>query len=426
MNTYKETLDFLFSQLPAFQNQGVTALNKKLDKTKALDAYYGSPHRSYKTIHVGGTNGKGSVSHLLASILQSAGYRVGLYTSPHLKDFRERIRVNGVPCSEEYVVDFVATHREMILEQKPSFFEMTVAMAFEYFQREKVDWAVVEVGMGGRFDSTNIIQPMISIVTNISKDHQAILGNSLKEIAREKAGIFKQGVPVIIGEYDEEVAPVFEKTATFVGTSLTFASEEQNLENICKDNTSMTFDWREYHGLRTPLRTLYQEKNINTALTAVAEMRRLGIVEIGEDAIREGCELVLAQTGLKGRWQVLGHSPLVICETGHNEAGLRIAMAELANLSYEQLHFILGVSDDKNLSAILPLLPTDAIYYFTKAQVVRAMNPIKLQEAAKAYALNGGVFASVAEALENAIKSADTKDVIYVGGSMFVVAELDL
>lgn len=426
MNTYKETLDFLFSQLPAFQNQGIVALNKKLDKTKALDNYYGHPHKDYKTIHVGGTNGKGSVSHLIASILQSAGYKVGLYTSPHLKDFRERIRVNGVLCSEEYVVRFVKKHQQMILEQKPSFFEMTVAMAFEYFQRENVDWAVVEVGMGGRFDSTNIINPMISVLTNISKDHQAILGNSLEEIAREKAGIFKKDVPVVVGEYDEEVATIFRETAEAVGTSLKFASEEQGLEHIRKDNVSMTFDWGAYRGLHTPLRASYQEKNINTALTTISELQRLGIIEVSEEALREGCEMVIAQTGLKGRWQVLGHSPLVVCETGHNEAGLRVAMEELANLSYEQLHFIIGVSDDKNLSDILPLLPKDAIYYFTKAQVLRAMCPEKLQENARSYALKGGVYSSVSEALAVAMQNADNDDVIYVGGSMFVVAELDL
>ncbi len=383
--TYEATLDFLFSQLPMFQNQGSKAFNNKLDKSLALDVYFENPHKSYRTTHVGGTNGKGSVSHLLASVLQSAGYKVGLYTSPHLKDFRERIKVNGKPCSEDFVVNFVKNHSQILEELRPSFFEMTVAMAFQYFKEAQVDIAIIEVGLGGRLDSTNIISPILSVITNISKDHTAMLGNTLSEIATEKAGIIKPKTPVIIGEYQQEIATIFEEKAKQENAPILFAEKKHQLENITKTNTEIEFDWGEWQSLHCPLRTLYQTKNINTALATLLYLNDHNLCSIPEEALREGLAKVVTQTQFLGRWQVIAQKPLTICETGHNEAGLRLAMQELATLDYDNLHIVLGVSNDKDLENVLPLFPKKAQYYFTQAKVQRAMKAEELKQKAKAY-----------------------------------------
>lgn len=421
--SYEETLDFLFSQLPMFQNQGSKALNKKLDKSIALDDYFHNPHQNYKTIHVGGTNGKGSVSHLLASILQSSGYKVGLYTSPHLKDFRERIKVNGVPCSKSFVVDFVAQHNQILKKLRPSFFEMTVAMAFQYFKEQQVDFAIIEVGLGGRLDSTNIISPVLSIITNISKDHTAMLGNTLPEIATEKAGIIKSQTPIVIGEYQEEVATIFKQKAMTENAPIFFAEQLHKLKNITKTSTEIQFDWESWKALTCPLRTIYQTKNINTVLTAISCIKKEQICSISDIAIREGLAKVITQTQFLGRWQITNSQPLTILETGHNEAGLRLAMQELATLTYENLHIVLGVSNDKDLDTVLSLFPKKATYYFTQAQVQRAMPSDKLQEKANTYNLYGQSYTTVENAILSAQKNAQSNDVIYIGGSIFIVAE---
>ncbi len=421
--TYEATLDFLFSQLPMFQNQGSKAFNNKLNKSLALDAYFENPHKSYRTIHVGGTNGKGSVSHLLASVLQSAGYKVGLYTSPHLKDFRERIKVNGKPCSEDFVVNFVKNHSQILKELRPSFFEMTVAMTFQYFKEAQVDIAIIEVGLGGRLDSTNIISPILSVITNISKDHTAMLGNTLSEIATEKAGIIKPLTPVIIGEYQQEIASVFEEKAKQENAPILFAEKKYQLENITKTNTEIKFDWREWQSLHCPLRTLYQTKNINTALAALLYLNDHNLCTILEEALRKGLAKVVTQTQFLGRWQVIAQNPLTICETGHNEAGLRLAMQELATLDYDNLHIVLGISNDKDLENVLPLFPKKAQYYFTQAKVQRAMKAEELEQKAKAYNLYGESYDDVQTAIKAAKGKAQKDDVIYIGGSIFIVAE---
>ncbi len=424
MKTYQETLDFMFSQLPMFQNQGKAALNNKLDKSLALDSYFQHPHRHYQTIHIGGTNGKGSVSHLLASVLQSAGHKVGLYTSPHLKDFRERIKVNGTPCSQEFVVDFIENHSEILQELRPSFFEMTVAMAFQYFKEQQVDIAIIEVGLGGRLDSTNIITPILSVITNISKDHTAMLGDTLPEIAKEKAGIIKSETPIIVGEYQEKIADIFTKKAEKENAPLLFADLEQQLSHISKNNTELYFDWNELKQLSCPLRTNYQIKNINTTLTAVRYLQEKKGFAISQEAIREGMAQVITRTGFCGRWQTINKKPLTICETGHNEAGIRMAMEELQSLDYNNLHIVLGVSNDKDLSKILSLFPKNAHYYFTQAQVQRAMAAKELQEKAKTFGLGGGYYENVALAKTAATRNAKENDIIYIGGSIFIVAEV--
>lgn len=423
---YKETINFLFSQLPMFQNEGQKALNNKLDKSLALDAYFAHPHRSYMTVHVGGTNGKGSVAHLIASVLQSSGYKVGLYTSPHLKDFRERIKVDGVACSKDFVVDFVAVNSEKITEIKPSFFEMTVAMAFQYFKEQQVDIAVVEVGLGGRLDSTNIINPLLSIITNISIDHTSMLGNSLEEIAFEKAGIIKESVPVVIGEYQAETVSVFEAMAKKKDAPLFYANKEECIHNIRTYVHEIEFDWKNISDIVCPLKTIYQQKNIQTALVSLEILREKQGLKISDQSISEGIGSVIEQTHFKGRWQILGRDPLIVCDTAHNEAGINMAMAELKKTKYSRLHFVYGTSADKDLQNILPLLPLDAIYYFTQANVQRAMPVEILKKEAAVYGLNGDCFTTVKKAFDESVKNAEKQDVIYVGGSVFVVAELDL
>ncbi|MBS9767972.1 MAG: bifunctional folylpolyglutamate synthase/dihydrofolate synthase, partial [Flavobacteriaceae bacterium] len=333
------------------------------------------------------------------------------------------IKVNGLPCSEDFVVDFIAKHSPILQELRPSFFEMTVAMAFQYFKEQKVDIAIIEVGLGGRLDSTNIISPILSVITNISKDHTAMLGNTLEEIATEKAGIIKENTPVVIGEFQQDIAPIFKEKAENEKATILFADQQQQLQNCKKTNTELIFDWQNLEQLHCPLYADYQIKNINTALTALACLKEVNSLQLSEKAIREGVEKVVAQTQFQGRWQVLGEKPLIICETGHNEAGIRMAMQELAQLKCEKTHIIIGVSNDKDLGSILPLFPKNATYYFTQAQVLRAMPSEKLQENAKDFELLGNSYDSVAQAIEMAKKQANPNDFIYIGGSIFVVAE---
>ena len=421
---YEETLAWLFSQLPMYQREGKAAYKANLDNTLKLDAYFGSPHRRFRSAHVAGTNGKGSVSHMLASILQEAGYRTGLYTSPHLKDFRERIKIDGEMVSREYVTDFVERNREFFAEVRPSFFEMTVAMAFKYFADEGVDIAVVEVGLGGRLDSTNIITPLVSVVTNIAYDHMALLGDTLEKIAGEKAGIIKPGVPAVVGARDAETDFVFERKARECGTTLRFASDEWTATR----HEGNTYDlerrggWR-MEGLRPELQGLYQRKNIPTVLEAVLALREQGL-EIPEEAVRRGIERVVTNTGLLGRWQTLGERPYTVCDTGHNVDGLTEIVAQLRTCRYERLHFVIGMVNDKDVDGALALLPKDAEYYFCKASIPRAMDERALAEKAARHGLRGRTFPTVAEAYAAARQAASPDDMVYVGGSTFVVAEV--
>lgn len=407
-----------------YQREGKAAYKANLDNTLRLDAHFGSPHRQFRTVHVAGTNGKGSVSHMLASILQEAGYRTGLYTSPHLKDFRERVRIDGEMMRREYVTEFVERNKELFAEVRPSFFEMTVAMAFKYFADEGVDIAVIEVGLGGRLDSTNIITPLVSVITNISYDHMALLGDTLEKIAGEKAGIIKPGVPAVVGTRDAETDFVFERKARECGATLSFASDEWTVAR----HDGNTYDlerrdgWR-LEGLRPELQGLYQRKNIPTVLEAVRELRRQGL-EIPEEAVRRGIERVVTNTGLLGRWQTLCERPYTVCDTGHNIDGLTEIAAQLRTCRYERLHVVIGMVNDKDVDGALSVLPKEATYYFCKASIPRALDERTLAEKGARHGLRGTTYATVAEAYAAAREAARPEDMIYVGGSTFVVAEV--
>ncbi|GET33270.1 folylpolyglutamate synthase [Prolixibacter bellariivorans] len=431
MDRFEATLRYLYEQLPFYQRKGPAAYKNNLDNTLALDELYGHPHRLFRSVHVAGTNGKGSVSHMLASVLQEAGYRVGLYTSPHLKDFRERIRVNGVKIPKEEVVRFVDDFmaRNQLEKMEPSFFELTVAMAFDYFARERVDIAVVEVGLGGRLDSTNIITPEVSVITNISLDHVALLGNSLTEIAGEKAGIMKKGIPVVVGETMKETAPVFTERAESLGIPLRFADqlyqtgysmaspEGKQLFNVRYNNTLR------FEQLQLDLLGQYQGRNLCTALAAMDVMKERGW-KISDDALYRGMEHLVKNTGLLGRWQVLGANPRIVCDTGHNEAGVREIVHQIHQTPYKKLHFVLGMVNDKDVSSVLRLLPKDAVYYFTKASIPRAMSENMLELKATDLGLKGQKYPTVVEALTAAKQHAEPDDMIFIGGSTFVVAEV--
>ncbi len=421
---YQETLDWLFAQLPMYQREGQAAYKANLDNTLALDQYLGHPHQEFKSVHIAGTNGKGSVSHLLASILQEAGYKVGLYTSPHLKDFRERIKINGEMLSEAYVVDFVGEHKDLFAEICPSFFEMTVAMAFKYFADRQVDIAVIEVGLGGRLDSTNIIFPLASVVTNISFDHMALLGDSIEKIAGEKAGIIKKDVPVIVGTRDTTYDFVFEQKAKELETSIEFATDNWTSER----NEDSSYKLKHHSGwnfqdLQSELKGAYQQKNIPTVLETILALRNSGLA-ITDKHIYQGVAKVITNTGLYGRWQTLNTSPLTICDTGHNVDGITEVVKQLKTYTYQQLHFVIGMVNDKDIEHVLDLLPKDTIYYFCKASIPRAMNEEVLAEKAKAFGLQGTAFSTVAKAYSAARQSATAEDMIYIGGSTFVVAEV--
>lgn len=421
---YIEALEWLFHQLPMFSRIGAAAYKPGLDTSLALDEYFGHPHRRFRSIHVGGTNGKGSTSHSLAAVLQAQGYKVGLYTSPHLADFRERIRVNGEMIPHEAVYDFICRFRESGYDGHPSFFELTMMMAFDWFARAGVDYAVIEVGMGGRLDSTNIITPIGCVITNISKDHTQFLGDTLPKIAAEKAGIIKPGIPVVIGEAEGEVREVFARKAKETGAPAIFAQEDNslpdtgNLEDVAlPSGRHFAYD----------LKGDYQHANLRTTLAAVRMLRSVG-VEIVDDAVASGLSDVCALTGFAGRWMRLGSEPLVIADTGHNEAGLRYNFAQLERLCAEvpgrRLHIVAGFVADKDVAHILNLFPRQATYYLTQAQIPRAMHVEDLQRLAAEHGIEGRAFPTVAEAYQAALHAAAPQDLVYVGGSTFIVADL--
>ena len=426
---YNEVLDFLFSQLPMYQRSGKAAYKANLDNTLKLDKYFNAPHTKYKTIHIAGTNGKGSVSHCLASILQEAGYKVGLYTSPHLKDFRERIKVNGDCISEAEVIEFVEKHRNVIQEIKPSFFEMTVAMAFQYFEKQMVDVAVIEVGLGGRLDSTNIITPQCCVITNIGLDHTALLGDTIELIACEKAGIIKSNVPAIIGETQEETKPVFDKKAAENHSSIVYADQTYHIPVAMNgvDGTQILQVYKDselyYPDLKIGLLGLYQQKNTKTALQTIDILQTKGF-NIQENHIYNGMENVVKNTGLLGRWHILGANPAVICDTGHNTEGVTQLVAQIKQSAYKKLHVVWGMVNDKDITKVLKLLPKDAFYYFAQPDIPRGLNAETLKNEAEKEGLMGETYKSVNDALTNAKKNAGANDLIFIGGSTFVVAEV--
>lgn len=421
--TFEETTEFLYKQVPVFQHNGASAYKPGLDNTNALDAYFDYPHKSYKTIHVGGTNGKGSTSHTLAAILQAQGYNVGLYTSPHLVDFRERIRVNGEMLPEQYVIDFVAEHFDSVKHVRPSFFELTMMMAFCYFRACNVDIAVIEVGLGGRLDSTNVITPEMSIITNISFDHVQFLGDTLEKIAEEKAGIIKPAIPVVIGEAEGGIKDIFRNRASEVNAPVIFAQETGIIKSERKENNNWIFDTEKYASLRFDLGGECQQKNALTILTAIEVLNRQGI-SINERSVREGFGNVCALTGLQGRWQQVNDNPLTFCDTGHNKAGIEYIVEQLKQQQYETLRIVIGMVNDKDVSGVLEILPKEAVYYFTKASVPRALSETELAEKAACAGLIGTNHASVKEAYQSALAESDSSDFIFVGGSNFIVADL--
>lgn len=403
---YQQTLRWLFSQLPVYQLQGATAYKEDLTNSLLLAEHLNNPENHLKCIHVGGTNGKGSTSHLLASVLQEAGYKVGLYTSPHLKDFRERIKVNGKEIAEDYVCDFVEENKSFFEEKELSFFEMTVGLAFNYFVSQNTDINIIEVGMGGRLDATNIISPILSVITNISKDHTQFLGTNLQSIAMEKAGIIKGNIPVVIGEYTPETKEIFTAKAKEMQSDIYFAS----------DLITQSYP--------SALVGDYQVHNKKTALQSIRVLQQLEHFVISEENIKNGFINVINNTGLQGRWQQLKEFPKVITDTAHNKNGLEIVINQIQNENFEKLHFVLGVVNDKDLDEILPLFPKNATYYFCKPNIPRGLDAFILQQKAIGFNLNGKVYDSVSNAYHSAIKSANKSDFIYVGGSTFVVAEV--
>lgn len=421
---YQEAIDFMFNSLPMYQRVGKAAYKANLDNTLALDEYFGHPHKSFKTIHVAGTNGKGSVSHSLAAILQSAGYRTGLYTSPHLVDYRERIRINGEMISKDYVCDFINDNQEIIGKLKPSFFEMSVALAFKYFADMKVDVAVIEVGMGGRLDSTNIITPELSVITNISFDHTQFLGNTLPLIAGEKAGIIKPGIPVVIGQTHVETKDVFLAKAKEQNSTITFADKEIKVE---KTKVADNHKYAEYlinntETLKFDLFGEYQTKNLATILEAAKQLKNRGFA-INDDNISDALQNVKGLTGLHGRWEILSDSPLTICDTGHNVDGLSYVTAQLKAIKCPRLHIVLGFVNDKDVEHVMPLFPKDAQYYFTQAEIPRAMPAEQVKAYGEKFGLDGETYENVPSAYESAKKNASLDDTIFIGGSTFIVGD---
>ncbi|MDR2065581.1 MAG: bifunctional folylpolyglutamate synthase/dihydrofolate synthase [Prevotellaceae bacterium] len=431
--TYSETINYLFNSLPVFHRIGAAAYKASLDTTLKLDEIFNHPHAKFKSIHIAGTNGKGSVSHIIASVLQSAGYRVGLYTSPHLTDFRERIKINGNEIPEDEVVRFAEKYKSVFDELRPSFFEMTVALAFDYFAQQKADVAVVETGLGGRLDSTNIISPMLSVITNTGLDHTEFLGKTIKAIASEKAGIIKTETPVVVGEWDDESAIMFLEKAKCKNAEIIFASQcakvnkikqydtYQEFEISVLDCNFMAFDSKK---IKLDLLGNYQQKNIITALVAIATLQKNNLLKINTNAIFSGFANAAKQTGLRGRWQILSKNPLTICDTGHNAHGLNLTMAQLKSVKRNKLFFVFGIVGDKDLDSILPFLPQNAFYIFTNACIPRAMPAVSLAQRCIAANLQGETIPNVKDALFYAQKSAQKNDVIFIGGSTYVVAEI--
>lgn len=423
---YEETLHYLYTSIPVFQHVGASAYKPGLETSRALDNYLGNPHRAYQTLHVGGTNGKGSTSHLLAAILQLSGYKVGLYTSPHLVDFRERIRVNGEKIPQSYVVDFVERYRRQFEPLKPSFFELTSTMAFAYFRDMHVDYAIIEVGLGGRLDSTNIITPVLSVITNISKDHTQFLGNTLEEIAGEKAGIIKLGVPVVIGDVDNEnVIRVFREKAREVNAPLYASTELAPLQSceLWEDNR-WHFRTKDFGELTGELGGMVQARNASTVLTSVSVLRKIGI-PIPVEAVRDAFARVVELTGLMGRWQTVHTSPRVVCDTGHNTGGWEFLSRQLADEAKRcrTLRMVVGMVNDKDIDGVLSLMPKEAVYYFTQASIARALPVDEFAEKACRHGLKGGTYPNVGEAVRCALQDASEEDFVFVGGSTFIVAD---
>lgn len=419
---YQETIEYLFNSTPVFEKVGAKAYKPGLQTTETLDKHFGHPHRQFKSIHVAGTNGKGSCSHTLAAILQSEGYKVGLFTSPHLVDFRERIRVNGECISEQYIIDFVEKERRFFEPLHPSFFELTTALAFKYFAEQKVDIAIIEVGLGGRLDCTNIITPILSIITNISKDHTQFLGNTLADIAGEKAGIIKPGVPVIIGEDLPETRPVFQQKAQKENSPIIFAQDEnqQEVQKAEHINGKMEYTTRTWGKLTGELCGDYQAKNMNTILNAV---KYLTLVKNKGTSIKYGISHVTELTGLMGRWQKIQDKPLVICDTGHNVGGWQYLAPQIKAQACRQLRIVFGMVDDKDVTTVMKMLPKDAIYYWTQATTKRAIKVEKIAELGTSLGLNGNVYYSVNKAFKAAQADAAEDDFIFVGGSSYIVAD---
>lgn len=426
--TYKQTLEFLYSSLPMYQRTGAAAYKNSLETTFALDEAHGHPHRKFKSVHIAGTNGKGSVAHMLASVLQTAGYKTGLYTSPHLVDFRERIRVNGKMIGEKEVMNYVKNNRSLIEELEPSFFEMTVDLAFMYFAAREVEIAIIETGMGGRLDSTNIVDPVLSIITNIGMDHMRFLGDSIEKIAREKGGIIKPDTPLVVGEYREDSMKVFRELTEKNHSKLILAEE-----HVIHEHGLMMPDRRINHRFRSrtavydnlvcDLTGNYQVKNLKTVITALEELTRTGM-EISAPAIYQGLAEVKMNTGLRGRWEELGYNPLVICDTAHNPDGVGEIVDQIRNTPWKKLHMVWGMVNDKDTDAILKLLPEDAVYYFTKADIPRALDEKRLFRAAMDLGLRGRHYPDVHSAYMAAISDSGRGDLVFIGGSSFVVAEI--
>jgi len=402
---YPETLDYLFGQLPMYQRIGNAAYKANLDNTYRLSEILNHPEKQFKSVHIAGTNGKGSTSHMLASVLQEAGYKVGLYTSPHLKDFRERIKINGAMISEREVIDFVNAFKNEFEKIQLSFFEWTVGLAFHSFANQKVDIAIVETGLGGRLDSTNIVTPEVAVITNISMDHTQFLGDTLAKIASEKAGIIKSTIPVVIGETQPKIKHVFIEKAKQMNAPIQFADEHHTQE------------------YESDLKGVYQQQNKKTVVATIHVLQTLGW-NIAENHIIKGLQNVVSNTGLMGRWQVLNKQPFTVCDTGHNEAGIRLILAQINQQSFEKLHVVLGVVNDKDITNILALLPNNASYYFCQANIPRALEVSVLAEKATAVGLSGTTFPSVDAAYKAAQKNATAQDMIFIGGSTFVVAEV--
>ncbi len=428
MNSYDKTCSWLFSQLPMYQRQGKTAYKANLENTEKLDEYFNHPHRNFQSVHVAGTNGKGSVSHILAAILQKAGYRVGLYSSPHLLDFRERIKINGKMIPKKEVVQWVSQHETILEEIKPSFFEMTAAMAFDYFSRSEVEIAVIEVGMGGRLDSTNILTPILSIITNISSDHVEFLGNTLEQIAGEKAGIIKDRIPVLIGEERKETFHVFESQAKKKNSP--FYSAQRFFQvpySVLADDGDQYFSVLQsrrvvYPGLKCDLAGIIQRKNLPVVLEAI-EILRKNRFSITESAVYDGIANTKEISGLHGRWEIMGKGPMLVLDTAHNQAGIKEIIKQLKEVRYKNLHMIFGVVNDKEIDHMLRLLPGEGQYYFTRAQIPRALDHKILAAKGAFYGLQGSIFETVPEALAAARESAESNDLILVCGSTFIVAD---
>ena len=421
---YQETLNYLYNSTPVFEHVGAVAYKEGLQNTLALDKHFNHPHTNFKTIHIAGTNGKGSCSHSLASILQEAGYKVGLYTSPHLVDFRERIRVNGQCISKERVVKFVEDERKFFEPLHPSFFELTTALAFKYFDEQKVDIAIIEVGLGGRLDCTNIISPILSIITNISFDHTQFLGDTLAKIAAEKAGIIKKGVPVIIGEANEETSPVFQSKANEVNSDIVFAEDNA----IVTSSSPMADGGRRYYlsnnsTLVGELSGDYQERNMNTILCACNILKQMNIIK-NDDVIAKGLTNICKNTGLLGRWQTIQNNPTVVCDTGHNVGGWNHLAPQIKRQQCNQLRIVFGMVDDKDINSVMYLLPKNAIYYWTQAESKRAIKAERVAEIAIKHDLRGEIFDNVEVAYTKALQDSNKDDFVFVGGSSYIVADL--